>query len=82
MKSVRGTFCGILQDCGIDAQYTMHGTLVTERRNRALMDMVRSMMSTWHLLESLSGQALKIVAYILNRVLSNSLPNHFWVMDC
>ena len=41
---------------------------VAERRNRTLKDMVRSMISHSSLPESLWGEALKIAAYILNRV--------------
>ena len=41
---------------------------VAERRNRTLKDMVRSMISHSTLPESLWGEALKIAAYILNRV--------------
>ncbi|XP_070018798.1 uncharacterized protein [Nicotiana sylvestris] len=44
-----GPFALFLQEYGIVAQYTMSGTLeqngVAERRNRTLMEMVRSMMS-------------------------------------
>ena len=44
-----GPFAKFLQEEGIIAQYTMPGTPqqngVSERRNRTLMDMVRSMMS-------------------------------------
>ena len=41
---------------------------VAERRNRTLKDLVRSMISHSNLPKSLWGEALKIVAYILNRV--------------
>ena len=49
MVRIPGPFVKFLQECGVDAQYTMPGEPeqngVTERRNRTLMDMVRSMMS-------------------------------------
>jgi hypothetical protein len=47
---------------------------VTERRNRTLMDMVRSMLSYSTLPISLWMEALKTVVNILNRVLSKSVP--------
>src|SRR5262249_51050714 len=44
-----GPFAKFLENYGISAQYTMPGTLeqngVAERRNRTLMEMVRSMLS-------------------------------------
>lgn len=46
---------------------------MAERRNRALMDIATSMMSTCHLLESLLDEALKTVAYILTRVPNKSI---------
>ncbi|KAJ4719033.1 Retrovirus-related Pol polyprotein from transposon TNT 1-94 [Melia azedarach] len=45
---------------------TMNG--VAERRNMTLKDMVKSMISHSTLPESLWGEALKIAAYILNRI--------------
>ena len=47
---------------------------VAERRNRTLMDMVRSMMSRTKLPQSLWGEALQIAMYILNRVPSKYVP--------
>ena len=56
----------------------MPGTLeqngVAERRNRTLIDMVRSMMSNSTLPKFLWGEALKIVVHILNRVPSKDVP--------
>ena len=73
-----GPFAEFLQSCGIKAQYTMPGTPeqngVAERRNRTLMDMVRSMMSRTKLPQSLWGEALQTAMYILNRVPSKSVP--------
>ena len=47
---------------------------VAERRNRTLMEMVRSMMSYSSVPISLWGEALKTVMYILNRVPSKAVP--------
>ena len=73
-----GPFAKFLQSCGIKAQYTMPGTPkqngVVERRNRILMDMVRSMISITKLPQSLWGEALQTAMYILNRVPSKSVP--------
>ena len=58
---------------------TAPGTLqqngVTERKNRALLEMVRSMMSYSILLVSFWGYALKTVMHILNLVPSKFVPN-------
>lgn len=54
---------------------------VAESRNWIFMDMVRSITSTYHLPKSLWGEALKTVAYILNRVPSKSfskIPFELW----
>ena len=47
---------------------------VAERRNRTLMEMVRSMMSYSFVPISLWGEALKTTMYILNRVPSKAVP--------
>ena len=47
---------------------------VAERRNRTLMDMVRSMMSFSNVPNSLWNEALKTAMYILNRVPSKAVP--------
>lgn len=47
---------------------------VAERRNRTLLEMVRSMMSYSKLSMSSWDHALQIVAYILNMVPSKSVP--------
>jgi transposase InsO family protein len=61
-----------LKECGILSQLTPPGTRqwngVSERRNRTLLDMVRSMMSHADLPNSFWGHALLITAYTLNRV--------------
>ena len=54
---------------------------VAERRNRTLMEMVRSMISHTSLPLSLWGEALKTAAYILNRVptkAANKTPYELW----
>ena len=65
-------FAKYLKECGIVSWYTMLGSPskndASERRNITLKDMVRSMINQSTLPESLKGEALKIVAYILNRV--------------
>lgn len=80
-----GPFAKFLQECGIEAQYTMPGTPeqngVAERRNRTLMDMVRCMLCNSSLPEFLWGEALKTAAYILNQVPSKSVlktPYELW----
>ncbi|RVW32004.1 Retrovirus-related Pol polyprotein from transposon TNT 1-94 [Vitis vinifera] len=73
-----GPFAKFLEKHGIRAQYTMPGTPqqngVAERRNRTLMEMVRSMMSYSSVPISLWGEALKTAMYILNRVPSKAVP--------
>ena len=67
-----GPFTKFLEEYGIVSQYTMSGSPsmngVAERRNMTLKGMVRSMISHSTLSESLWGEALETVAYILNRV--------------
>ena len=67
-----------LQECVIDAQYTMSNTpqqnVIAERRNRTLLDMVRCMLVNSSLPEFLRGKALKTVACILNQVPSKFVP--------
>jgi transposase InsO family protein len=67
-----------LEEEGIVAQYTMPGTPqqngVAERRNRTLMDMVRSMISNSQLPLFLWSEALKTTVYVLNRVSSKAIP--------
>jgi hypothetical protein len=53
---------------------------VTERRNRTLMDMVRSMLSYSTLPVNLWMEALKTVVHILNRVPSKSVPKTLYEM--
>ena len=67
-----GPFAKFLKKHGICAQYTMPGTPhqngVAERRNRTLMEMVRSMMSHSSLPISMWMYALRTAMYLLNRV--------------
>jgi len=80
-----GLFAKFLEKRGICAQYTMAGTPqqngVSERRNRTLMDMVRSMLSNSSLPVSLWMYALKTAMYMLNRVPSKAvqkIPFELW----
>ncbi|KAL4376280.1 hypothetical protein GQ457_02G023460 [Hibiscus cannabinus] len=70
-------FNELLKECGIVSQLTPPGTPqwngVSERRNRTLLDMVRSMMSHTDLPTSFWGYALETTAYTLNRVPSKSV---------
>ena len=71
-----------LKECGILSQLTPPGTPqwndVSERRNRTLLDMVRSMMSHADLPNSFWGHALLTTAYTLNRVPSKKTPYEIW----
>ncbi|RVW32748.1 Retrovirus-related Pol polyprotein from transposon TNT 1-94 [Vitis vinifera] len=73
-----GPFAKFLQEHGIVAQYTMPGSPdqngVAERRNRTLLDMVRSMLSSSKLPKFLWTEALKTAVYILNRVPTKAVP--------
>ncbi|KAK8557572.1 hypothetical protein V6N12_009801 [Hibiscus sabdariffa] len=70
-------FDELLKECGIISQLTPPGTPqwngVSERRNRTLLDMVRSMMSHTDLPTSFWGYALETAAFTLNRVPSKSM---------
>jgi len=70
-------FARFLDECGIEAQYTMSGTPqqngVAERRNRTLLEMVRCMLSHSSLPDFLWGDALRTAVYILNQVPSKSV---------
>lgn len=71
-------FVKLIQKRVICAQYTMPGTPqqngVSDKCNRTLMDMVRSMLSNSTLLVSLWMYALKTVTYLLNRVPNKAVP--------
>ena len=74
-----------LKQCGIVSQLTPPGTPqrygVSERRNRTLLDMVRSMMSLTDLPLSFWGYALETAAFTLNRAPPKSIettPYELW----
>src|SRR3954468_20991041 len=74
-----------LKSCGIVPQLTPPGTPqrngVSERRNRNLLGMVRSMMSRTDLPLSFWGYCLETAAFTLNRVPSKSVektPHEMW----
>ena len=73
-----GEFEDHLKEEGIVSQLITPGTPqqngVSERRNRTLMDMVRSMMSYSSLSDSFWGYALETAAYILKQVPSKAVP--------
>ncbi|KAK8619616.1 hypothetical protein V6N13_135898 [Hibiscus sabdariffa] len=78
-------FDELLKECGIVSQLTPPGTPqwngVSERRNRTLLDMVRSMMSHTDLPTSFWGYTLETAAFTLNRVPSKSVqktPHEMW----
>ncbi|KAK8569289.1 hypothetical protein V6N12_007819 [Hibiscus sabdariffa] len=78
-------FDELLKECGIVSQLTPPGMPqwngVSERRNRTLLDMVRSMMSHSDLQISFWGHALETAAFTLNRVPSKSVqktPHEMW----
>jgi hypothetical protein len=78
-------FSNHLKSCGIVLHLTPPGMPqrngVSERRNRTLWDMVRSMMSQSDLTLLFWGYALEIVAFTLNRVPSKSVvktPYEMW----
>ncbi|BBH08689.1 transposable element gene [Prunus dulcis] len=80
-----GPFAIFLQHEGIVAQYTNPGTPqqngVSERRNRTLIEMVRSMMCCTALPNFLWGEALKTANYLLNRIPTKSFdrtPYEIW----
>jgi hypothetical protein len=82
---VPGPFARFLQENDIVDQYSMpddpQQNGVAERRNRTLMDMVKSMLSYTTLPISLWMEALKTAVHILNRVSSKSVsktPYEMW----
>ncbi|KAL0373376.1 UNVERIFIED_CONTAM: putative mitochondrial protein [Sesamum radiatum] len=73
-----GEFIDYLKENGILSQWTPTGTpqlnRVAERRNRTLLDMVRSMMSFTELPPSFWGHALETAVKLLNISPSKSIP--------
>ena len=77
-KYLLGDFKDYLTKNGIVSQLTVPGTPqqngVAERRNKTLLDMVRSMMSYSTLPISFWGYALNTAMYLLNLVPSKAVP--------
>jgi len=78
-------FCDHLRDCGIISQLSPPRTPqhngVSERRNRTLLDMVRSMMSRATLPISFWGYALETAAKVLNLIPTKKVsktPSEIW----
>jgi hypothetical protein len=75
---ILGPFAKFLEENDIIAQYSLpyepQQNGVPERQNCTLMKMMRSMLSNSTLPLDLWMEALKIVAYIINRVPSKSVP--------
>ena len=73
-----GEFRQFLEDHGITSQMSALGQPqqngVAERKNRTLLDMVRTMMSYGSLPSNFWGYAPKITQYILNLVPSKPVP--------
>ncbi|KAL0363808.1 UNVERIFIED_CONTAM: hypothetical protein Sangu_0478400 [Sesamum angustifolium] len=72
-----GEFIDYLKEKGIVSQWTPHGmpqlNSVAERRNRTLLDMIRSMMRFTELPLSIWGYALEMAARLLNIVPSKTV---------
>jgi hypothetical protein len=84
-KYLSNQFKDLCEEKGIRKQLTISNTLqqngVAKRRNRTLLDMVRSMIAQANLPISFWGDALLTVAYILNCVPSQSIsstPYELW----
>ena len=79
-----GEFLNFLTDNGILTQLTPLETPqlngVAERRNRILLDMVRSMFSRSSLTISFWGYTLEIIIYLLNRVPCKSVAKNLYEM--
>ncbi|WKA12852.1 hypothetical protein VitviT2T_030203 [Vitis vinifera] len=78
-------FIDYLRENGILSQWTPPGTPqhngVSERRNRTLLDMVRSMMRFTDLPLNLWGYALEAAAYLLNKIHTKTIsttPYEIW----
>ena len=56
-------------------RYTPQQNGIAERKNRTIMDMVRSMLKEKHLGKEYWGEAVRCAVYILNRSLTKSLSN-------
>jgi hypothetical protein len=75
-------FSDHLKQCGIIPQLTAPGMPqwngMFERRNRTLLDMVRSMMSQTDLSLSFWGYALETATFTLNRVPTKSVERRLY----
>ena len=73
-------FMSYLIDNGILLKLTAPGIPqqngVAERRNRTMLDMMRSMLSNSSLPKSFWGYTLQTDVYLINRVPSKSIPRH------
>ncbi|KAL8149203.1 hypothetical protein AgCh_006275 [Apium graveolens] len=82
---LNGEFLAYLKENGIVSQWTPPYTPqlngVSERRNRTLLDMVRSMMSYANLPVFLCGYALETSSYLLNKLMSRKLTQISWNLD-
>ena len=78
MNICLNSFQELFEEKGIRRQLTILGTPqqngVAERRNRTLLEMVRSIMAQANLPISFWGDVLLTATYILNRVPSKSVP--------
>ncbi|KAJ9552454.1 hypothetical protein OSB04_016499 [Centaurea solstitialis] len=81
-KYLSDEFDNHLMECGIVSQltppYTPQMNGVSERRNRTLLDMVRSMMCHSTLPISFWGHALKTAAHILNRAPTKTTVGYYF----
>ena len=83
----QGLFVKFLQQNRIDVKNTMHGSPdqndVAERRNKSLLDMLRSMLSSSKIPKSLWIQSPKSTTYILIQVRTRALPKTpFELFNC
>ena len=82
----KGPFALFLQEHGIKAQYTTpynpQQNGVAERKNRTLLNMVRSMMCTTGLPRFLWGEALRTANYICNRTPSKAVEKTSFELWC
>ena len=78
-RQALGTFVKLLQDHRIVDQYTILSSSdqngVADRRNKTLLNMVRSMLSSSKLPKLLWTEALKTTAYLLNQVPTKAITN-------
>lgn len=71
-----GKFCdqeGVLHE--VVPPYTLWKNSVAERKNRLIMNMVRSMLNRKNMSKELWGEAVSIIAYLLNRCPTKKFEN-------